>query len=425
MTTASAFFCRDCLTVCKTDEETRCSHCGSPRLLKHQGLETLSIAHIDCDAFYASIEKRDNPEIMNKPVIIGGGKRGVVSTACYLARIRGVRSAMPMFKARQLCPEAVVVPPNIDKYKVVSREIRQMMLELTPLVEPLSIDEAFLDLSGTERLHHGIPALTLAKLARRIENELNLTVSVGLSYNKFLAKVASDLEKPRGFSVITREEAVSFLADKPVGIIYGVGPAAQERLAKIGITKIKQIQLAPLDKLAGAIGNDVLRLLALSRGEDKRRVEPVHEVKSISNETTFETDISSYEELETILWRLSEKVSQRMKHAGFATTSVTLKLKDNKFQTISRVRSGLPPTQLAARIFDVARQILKKECEKPRAYRLIGVGATELCDPTEADQGDLADTTVIKTAQMEGAIDSLRQKFGANAIKKGISLRRS
>lgn len=425
MSAPSSYFCRDCLTICRTDEEERCHRCGSPRLLKHKGIGSLSIAHIDCDAFYASIEKRDNPDIADKPVIIGGGRRGVVSTACYLARIRGVRSAMPMFQALKLCPEAVVLRPNMDKYRVASREIRQMMLELTPLVEPLSIDEAFLDLSGTERLHHATPALTLARLAGKIERELNLTVSVGLSYNKFLAKVASDLEKPRGFSVITREEAVAFLAEKPVGIIYGIGPAAQARLAKAGITLVRHLREAPLEKLIGAVGNEALRLAKIAQGKDNRPVVPGHETKSISNETTFEHDISSFEELEGILWRLCDKLSLRMKRAGYATTSVTLKLKDNKFQTITRVMSGLPPTKLAARIFEAARQLLKKECEARRAYRLIGVGATDLCDASSADQGDLADTSAVKTAKMEEAIDSLREKFGAKALKKGIALRGS
>lgn len=424
MPAVSAYFCRDCLTPCRSDAETRCHHCGSPRLLRNEGLASLSIAHIDCDAFYASVEKRDNPELADKPLIIGGGRRGVVSTACYIARIRGVRSAMPMFQALKLCPEAIVVPPNIDKYRRIGHEIRQMMLELTPLVEPLSIDEAFLDLTGTERLHHGSPALTLARFARRVEQELDLTVSVGLSYNKFLAKVASDLEKPRGFSVISRQEAVAFLADKPVGIIFGVGPAAQARLAKVGITLVRHINDIPLEKLIVAAGNDAMRLIRIARGEDHRPVVAEQETKSISCETTFESDIASFDELEPILWRLSEKLSLRLKRSDFATSSITLKLKDNKFQSISRVRSGLPPTRLAARIFEAAKQLLKKECDARRAaYRLIGVGATELCDPADADQGDLADTSVVKTARMEKAIDSLREKYGADTLKKGISLR--
>ncbi len=419
----SPFFCRDCLGACASDREIRCAHCGSPRLVKAKGLEELSIAHIDCDAFYAAIEKRDNPELMDKPVIIGGGRRGVVSTACYLARIRGVRSAMPMFQALQLCPEAVVVKPDIENYRRIGRDLRLMMLQLTPLVEPLSIDEAFLDLTGTERLHHGSPALTLARFAKRVEEELNLSVSVGLSYNKFLAKIASDLEKPRGFSVISRELAADFLADKPVGIIYGVGPAAQARLAKIGVTLIRHLRDTPLDRLIGAVGNEAMRLQKLARGEDNRQVIADRETKSISTETTFDLDISAFDELEAALWRLSDKLSLRLKASGFATTSVTLKLKDNKFQSITRARSGMSPTRLATRIFAAARQLLLKECETQRAYRLIGVGATGLCGAEGADQGDLADNSVAKIAHMEEAIDSLRQKFGSDAVKKGITMR--
>ncbi len=200
-------FCRDCLTP-QTAIAKRCAVCGSPRLLHHPELYRLHVAHIDCDAFYAAVEKRDNPELRDKPVIVGGGKRGVVSTACYIARIRGVRSAMPMFKALEACPDAVVVPPDMEKYVRVGREIRTMMQALTPLVEPISIDEAFLDLAGTEKLHGLPPALVLARFARDVEREVGVTVSVGLSYAKFLAKVASDFNKPRGFAVIGEAEAV-------------------------------------------------------------------------------------------------------------------------------------------------------------------------------------------------------------------------
>lgn len=197
------------------------SACGSPRLVRHAELYKLSLAHVDCDAFYASVEKRDNPELRDKPLIIGGGKRGVVSTACYIARIHGVRSAMPMFKALEACPEAVVVKPNMEKYAKVGREVRQLMLDLTPLVEPISIDEAFMDLGGTERLHRAPAAIVLARFAKRVEEEIGITISVGLSYCKYLAKVASDFEKPRGFSVIGEAEALDFLRNKPVSMIWG------------------------------------------------------------------------------------------------------------------------------------------------------------------------------------------------------------
>jgi len=293
----------------------------------HAELDRLAIAHLDCDAFYAAIEKRDDPALADKPVIVGGGRRGVVSTACYLARIHGVHSAMPMFKALKACPEAVVIPPNMEKYAKVGREVRALMLELTPLVEPLSIDEAFMDLAGTERLHHASPALSLARLAQRIENDLGITVSIGLSFNKFLAKIASDLRKPRGFSVIGREEAVAFLASKPVSLIWGVGKAMQTRLAEDGIRTIGALQRLPETDLAQRYGSMGFRLSRLSRAEDSRSVDPRGEAKSVSAETTFNEDIADPRRLTAILRSLSEKVSRRLKQQGLAGRTVTLKLK--------------------------------------------------------------------------------------------------
>ncbi len=231
--------CRDCLTTFEAG--TRCPRCRSPRVTSHPELFDLTIAHMDCDAFYASVEKRDNPELRDKPVIIGGGKRGVVSTACYIARIKGVKSAMPMFQALKLCPEAVIVRPRMEAYVTASREVRALMDELTPVVEPLSLDEAFMDLSGTARLHHAPPAVMLARLVKRMRDELGLTGSIGLSHNKFLAKVASDLDKPRGFSVIGKAETVEFLRHKPVRLIWGIGPAAQESLAAAGIRSFNDL----------------------------------------------------------------------------------------------------------------------------------------------------------------------------------------
>lgn len=212
--------CRDCATPVLSPAD-RCSGCGSPRLIFHRELHSLKIAHIDCDAFYASVEKRDDPSLRDRPVIVGGAQRGVVSAACYIARIKGVHSAMPMFQARKLCPDAVVIRPDMQKYSAVGRQIRTLMQATTPLVEPVSIDEAFLDLSGTERLHHGSPAATLIKLIQSIEAECGITASVGLSYNKSLAKLASDLDKPRGFAILGRHDAPAFLGELPVNKIWG------------------------------------------------------------------------------------------------------------------------------------------------------------------------------------------------------------
>jgi DNA polymerase IV len=423
VTPAGGAACRDCLSpVPSRSSGMRCTACGSPRIVAHPELHELSIAHIDCDAFFAAIEKRDDPSLADRPVIIGGRTRGVVATACYVARTYGIRSAMPMFKALKACPDAVVIKPNIDKYRTVGRQVRALMLELTPLVEPVSIDEAFLDLSGTERLHHGSPAATLLRFARRVEAEVGITVSVGLSYNKFLAKLASDLDKPRGFAVIGKAEAPTFLAEKPVGLIPGVGASAQARLAKAGITLMRHLPEAEPDRLFRALGREGQRLRRLAMGDDDRRVTPEHDTKSVSAETTFDTDLRAFEDLEPVLWRLTERLALRLKRAGLAGGSVTLKLKDSRFQIRTRTRATSSPTQLASRLFEAGQQLLKPECDGT-AYRLIGIGAGHLCEAALADKGDLADMGVVRDARREAAIDALREKYGANAVQKGLALR--
>jgi DNA polymerase IV len=411
-------FCRDCLKPVRFVAE-RCRACGSPRLVRHAELPDLAIAHIDCDAFYASVEKRDNPELADKPVIIGGGPRGVVSTCCYIARISGVRSAMPMFKALDACPDAVVIRPNMEKYTKVSREIRTLMRELTPLVEPISIDEAFLDLTGTERLHHAPPAEVLLQLAERVEREIGISVSVGLSHNKFLAKIASDLDKPRGFSVIGREETLAFLAEKPVSFIWGVGKALESKLAGDGIRTIGQLQNHDENDLARRYGMMGLRLAKLSRGIDVRSVTPERETKSVSAETTFNQDIADKAELVRILRKLSEKVSHRMKAAELAGHTVTLKLKTGDFKQLTRSRRLADPTKLADRIFSTGRDLLGPEVDG-RRFRLIGIGVSELCDGDLADPADLVDIDATRRAKAEGAIDTLREKFGKDAVELGL-----
>jgi DNA polymerase IV len=412
-------FCRDCLAGAAGP---RCKACGSRRILVHDELDTLSIAHLDCDAFYAAIEKRDNPDLLDKPVIVGGGKRGVVSTCCYMARIYGVKSAMPMFLALKACPQAIVIRPNMAKYAGVAREVRALMRELTPLVEPLSLDEAYLDLSGTERLHGTSPARTMAKLALRIQKEIGITASIGLSYNKFLAKLASDLDKPRGFAVIGRAEAKTFLRDKPVGFIRGAGAALQAKLAKDGITKIAQLQDADMRALARAYGNTGLWLYKLANAEDSRAVDPSGEMKSISSETTFFNDIAAYDELEDILWEQAERVSARAKASELGGRTVVLKLKTANFKTRTRSASLEAPTQLADRIFRVAREALKKECDGT-AFRLLGVGISNICEAHQCDPDDLIDANATKRAAAERAVDKVRAKFGKAVVGKGRGLR--
>ncbi len=415
--TNTTAFCRDCLHEAPGDDR-RCMACGSPRLLRHAELGALSIAHIDCDAFYASVEKRDNPALRDRPVIIGGGKRGVVSTACYIARVHGVRSAMPMFKALQACPEAIVVKPDMDKYVRVGREVRALMLEMTPLVEPVSIDEAFLDLSGTEKLHRATPVITLARFAKRVENEIGISVSVGLSYCKFLAKIASDMEKPRGFSVIGQAEAVSYLAALPVSKIWGVGKAFEETLAHNGITMIGQLQTMDETSLMRRYGVMGQRLARLSRGIDSRKVDPSSDMKSVSAETTFNEDLSSLEDLRPVLRALSERVARRMKRYGVAGMTVALKLKTTDFKTRSRNKTLSDPTQLADRIYRTGLAMLERETDGTK-FRLIGIGVSELCGPTQADPVDLVDPQATKRAKAEGVMDVLRDKFGNNALQTG------
>ncbi|WP_162652274.1 DNA polymerase IV [Lentilitoribacter sp. Alg239-R112] len=414
-------FCRDCFTKA-SPERKRCRSCGSPRILRHKELSQLSIAHIDCDAFYASVEKRDNPELADKPVIIGGGKRGVVSTACYVARIHGVRSAMPMFKALDACPDAVVIPPDMKKYAKVGKQVRHLMQELTPLVQPISIDEAFLDLSGTERLHGMPPAETLARFSRKIEDEVGISVSVGLSYCKYLAKVASDQDKPRGFFVVGKEEAIDFLANLPVTKIWGVGKAFAKTLAKDNITMIGQLQTMEKADLLRSYGIMGSRLYNLARGIDDRSVRPNSGAKSVSSETTFFNDVSDLDKLAPILRSLSEKVAARLKKSEIAGHTVVLKLKTNDFKSRTRNRRLSDPTMLADKIFRNGLELLKTETDGTK-FRLLGIGINDLCDPEQADPTDLVDIQAAKRAEAEGAIDKMRAKFGVDIVQTGYTFK--
>lgn len=413
--------CRACAAW--SADSARCGACGEERILAHPEIAALSIAHIDCDAFYATIEKRDNPDLAAKPVIVGGGKRGVVSTACYVARAYGVRSAMPMFKALKLCPDAVIVKGDMRRYVEEGRIIRRMMQDITPLVEPLSIDEAFLDLSGTDLLHKAAPAQTLALLQRRIEEERRLTVSVGLSFNKFLAKTASDLDKPRGFSVIGKAEALDFLAPRSVSTLPGVGPAGAASLEKYGWRRIGDLRAAGEIELMRALGDWGRRLYRLSIADDRRAVDPEGERKSISAETTFFDDIRALEELEDELWPLCEKVAARTRAADSAGRTLTLKLRDARFRTITRRLQFTDPTLLAHRIFDAARRLLAPEVDGRTAFRLIGVGLSDFLPASEADKGDLLDSRTPKIAAAEEAMAKARDKFGQAAIVTGRTLK--
>ncbi len=411
--------CRDCGWASVDDDRPhRCRRCGSPRLIGHAELGTLAIAHVDCDAFYASIEKRDDPSLIDKPLIIGGGMRGVVSTCCYIARQYGVRSAMPMFTARKLCPDAVILPPDMQKYLGVSREVRARMDQLTPLVEPLSIDEAFLDLSGTQAMHKAAPAEVLAQFAREVEEQVGITISVGLSHNKFLAKIASDLDKPRGFAVIGKAETISFLAGQPIDMIYGVGRVFSETLRKDGFETIGQLQQTAPEDLIRRYGETGARLARLARGEDSRPVSIDGEMKTVSSETTFNTDLKTFDELSTELLALSERLSERLKAKNLVGDTVTLKLKSAGFRLRTRARHLMISTQLANVLYETGLQLLAREIDGT-AFRLIGIGISGLTEADGQDPVDLIEPGIARLAAAERAMDRVRSRFGRDAVIRG------
>ena len=412
--------CRECLSTFDS-KVLYCANCESLNLISHKEIEKLDIAHVDCDAFYASIEKRDNPKLKNSAVIIGGGKRGVVATACYLARIKGVRSAMPMYKALKLCPSAIIIKPNMSKYRDASRKIQNLMNQLTPLTEPISLDEAFLDLSGTKKLHKKIPAVLLAELSKKINQEVGISVSIGLSYNKFLAKICSDLDKPKGFSLLGRGDSKKFLSSQPVEILWGVGKILKRKLNDDGIKTISQIEELGIKEVINRYGSIGSHIYSLSQGKDLRRVVPQRQIKSISHETTFENDISDKEVLEKKLWSLCEKVSKRSKEKGLGGKTITLKLKTKEFKLISRSCTIDEPTQIGELIFQNSKTLLDREDDKVK-YRLIGVGISNLKDSELCDLYDLINISKTKNAKIEYAIDDIRNKFGKDLIKKGRSI---
>ncbi|WP_025899817.1 DNA polymerase IV [Sneathiella glossodoripedis] len=421
--------CRNCLTDWPdslTNPVSRCPKCRSPKLVSHDELDELSIAHMDCDAFYASVEKRDNPDLVDKPVIVAyDGERSVVSTCCYIARMYGVRSAMPLFKAKKLCPNGIIIKPRMSVYAEVSKQIHSYFQELTPIIEPLSLDEAFLDLTGTQKLHHRSAAKSMAWLAREIKNTIGISVSVGLSYNKSLAKLASDLDKPFGFSVIGRAEASAFLAPRPVSDIWGVGKALNSKLIADGITTIGQLQHREETELVARYGVMGSRLYNFSRGQDSRPVKAHRKAKSISNETTFSSDIDDFLTLKNILWPLCEKVADQLKKSNKAGQTITLKLKTAAFKTITRSHSLDQPTQLAETIYREALKHLEKVADGELKFRLIGVGVSNFGNIEDADMPDLLNSDKNKIKTVETAIDAVRAKFGPSSIGKGRGLKKT
>ncbi len=418
--------CRDCYAHGADRGSTeRCPSCGSPRLIRHAELGALHIAHLDCDAFYAAVEKRDHPEWRHLPVIVGGGRRGVVTTCCYVARQFGVHSAMPMFKALAKCPDAIVVRPRMELYRDIGRGIRARMQALTPLVEPLSVDEAFLDLAGTEKLHGSTPAETLVRLARSIEEEFGITVSIGLSYNKSLAKLASAIDKPRGFAVIGHEDADAFLLNCGIEDLFGVGASLAAKLRRAGLTSIADLRAASPDFLTREFGAMGSRLSDLAHGRDHRPIRPQREAKSISSERTFESDLSDPDALAARLWPLCRSVSKRLIESELGAASVTLKLKDHRFKQITRAAPLHPPTQLAPVLFETGRQLLNTAIRErsDARFRLIGIGCSKFVSGNEADPPTLLDRRRDKLQKLEQAISTLEKRHGAAIVDRGIGLR--
>ncbi|MEM6682908.1 MAG: DNA polymerase IV [Pseudomonadota bacterium] len=412
--------CRDCLALETQQALDTCAACGSGNLVSHPELLELTLAHLDCDAFYAAVEKRDNPELEGKPVIVGGGARGVVTTACYIARINGVRSAMPMFKAKRLCPQAVIIKPRMARYREVSQRIRRLMLDVTPQIEPISVDEAFLDLAGTQRLHKAAPAQTMLALAKRIERDIGITVSIGLSYNKYLAKVASDYRKPRGFHVIGRADALEFLAPQPVSLLFGVGKVFARKLERDGISKIGQIQAMSSSALMARYGSMGSHIWSLATGQDSRAATPQRAAKSISSERTFNTDINALGTLSDVLWTLCEDVSRSLSSTAMTARTVQLKLKTADFRTITRRHTPGGPLTAPRQLFEPAQQLLER-CADGTDFRLLGVGVAGLAPAQEAphEAGLFAPKAQEKDAQLNEALSAIRGRFGINAIETG------
>ncbi len=397
-----------------------CGKCGSVRIVRHAELFALTVAHIDCDAFYASVEKARHPELALRPLIIGGGARGVVTTACYIARLSGVHSAMPMFRARKLCPDAVVLKPDMAAYAEVARGLRTLMRGLTPLVQPLSIDEAALDLAGTQSLHGAPPAAVLARLAGAVEARFGITISIGLAGNRLLAKLAAGRDKPRGFVVLGRE-AAAVLAPEPVGILPGIGPAQERRLAALGLLRVGQLQALSDREARQMLGDEGPSLAARARGLDSRSVNPVSAAKSISAETTFAQDLTARADLEAHLWRLAERLADRLRQADCAAAGVVLKLKTARFASRTRTQRLAQPTALPDTLFAAASALLTREADGT-AFRLIGIGAAGLAPLASADAGDLADPDATRRRARQTAIDGLRARFGTAVIGKGRGL---
>ncbi len=378
------------------------------------------ILHIDIDAFYASVEERDQPELVGKPVIVGGSRegRGVVSAANYVAREYGVHSAMPMVTAVRYCPRAIVLPVRMDHYAAVSRQIREIFHRYTPLVEPLSLDEAFLDARGSEKLF-GSSAEIGRKIQHDIWNETQLVASIGVAPNKFLAKIASDLDKPNGFVEVSAEGVQDFLDPLPVKRIWGVGKRAEEILAGIGVDTVERLRKTPVASLRQCFGDSTANHLHdLAHGRDSRDVVPDREAKSISHETTFPTDVTDVDVLRSCLLSLTEQVARRLRRHKLYGRTINLKVRYNDFRTISRAYSLPEPSHSTTEIWDaVSEHLLTRVDLHAHPVRLIGVGLSSLTKTRER-QKTLFDDHSERDSEIDSTTDAIKEKFGGAAIQR-------
>ena len=373
------------------------------------------------DAFYASVEERDRPELVGKPVIVGGSAegRGVVSAANYVARKYGVHSAMPMATAVRYCPRGIVLPVRMDHYAAISRQIREIFHRYTPLVEPLSLDEAFLDARGSEKLF-GSSAEIGRKIRHNIWHETGLVASIGVAPNKFLAKIASDLDKPGGFVEVSENGIQEFLDPLPVSRIWGVGKRAEELLAKIGVNTVEQLRKFPLASLQQCFGNSTAtHLHELAHGRDNRSVVPDREAKSISHETTFPVDITDVDVLRSCLLSLTEQVARRLRRHSLYGRTVNLKVRYNDFRTLTRAYSLPNASNSTTEIWAaVTEHLLSRIDLQSQPVRLVGVGLSSLSETRER-QKTLFDDQSARDSEIDSATDAIRDRFGGAAIQRG------
>jgi DNA polymerase-4 len=384
-----------------------------------------AIIHVDMDAFYASVESLDNPDLVGKPVVVGGlGPRGVVATASYEARVFGVHSALPMGRARRLCPQAQFVRPRMARYREKSAEVFSIFRDFTPLVEGLSLDEAFLDVSGSLKLF-GSPAEIGHRIKQRIKQETGLTASVGLAHNKFLAKLASDAQKPDGLVVVAPDQIHAFLDPMPISRLWGVGKRTAPRLRALGVLTIGQVRRTDVSILQPVLGNRADHFQRLARGEDERPVSPGRPDKSISHEVTFDQDVLDRTELLAELQRQAEAVSRRLRAQGLMASTVVVKIRDPSFHTVTRSRSMRACSNSTQTLYRMARALFEKwrEAHPSTPLRLLGMGVSGLeAAPADGEgNGDLLDSRAEQS--IDRVLDTINRRYGAAGVVHGQTLR--